>query len=83
MKEPLFLIARYGVRINKMTLSHIFRNGDGWTVVTGSGSQYDLNEEEYNQLIESYKPEEHKPHFDIDEFGKMLAKFKEIGLKAE
>lgn len=54
MKNPLFYLETVQTSINLLTLSHIFRNGDNWTVVTASGSTYNISESDYLKLRDAY-----------------------------
>lgn len=60
MKNPLFYLEGVQTTINLMNLSHIFRNGETWTLVTGSGSEYSINESEYIKIREAFALQNHK-----------------------
>lgn len=54
MKNILFNLQGVQASVNLLTVSHIYRNGYEWTLVTSSGSRYTINDEERARIMEAY-----------------------------
>lgn len=79
MKNPLFSIERLGVDVNLATMSHMYKAGGEWTLVTESGSKYAITEEEHNNIKAAFEhKEEHG--IDLEKYAEMKKRLADLGI---